>query len=233
MGANKNENNNSLIDTSNINQKVYMMLRQKIIYRDYPPGHKLTIRELQNTFGVSNSPIKDALYKLAGEGFLEITSRKGTYVKDITVKDILEIEQTRIIIEAGAVEIAAKKVTPEEIAKLEILYENTLMRGKKFNYVAFMEKDFEFHNEIIRIAENDRLSQIYEQLNAHLQIARFRVARNIKKRLPWTNSDHRKIVEALRLKDPKKAREAVTEHRVKARNALLEREEVDLYTRDF
>ena len=103
------------------------------------------------------------------------------------------------------------------------------MRGKKFDYLVFMEKDFEFHNEIIRITENDRLAQIYEQLNAHLQIARFKVAQNIKKRLPWTNSDHKKIIKALKMRNPQKAREAVTEHRVKARNALLEREEIDIY----
>ena len=228
MDGNK-ENKDSLIDITNINQKVYQNLRKKIVYRDYPPGHKLTIRELQKTFGVSNSPIKDALFKLAGEGFVEISSRKGTYVKDITIKDILEIEQTRIIIEAGAVEVVAQKISDEELAKLEQLYENTLMRGKKFDYMVFMERDFEFHNEIIRLTENDRLTQIYEQLNAHLQIARFKVAQNIKKRLPWTNSDHRKIIKALSLRNPQKAREAVTEHRVKARNALLEREEIDIY----
>ena len=57
----KKENKSSLIDITNINQKVYQMLRKKIVYRDYAPGHKLTIRELQKTFGVSNSPIKDAL----------------------------------------------------------------------------------------------------------------------------------------------------------------------------
>ena len=62
----------STIDTTNINEKVYTLLKQRIIFREYPPGHKLNIRELQNELGVSNSPIKHALFKLAGEDFIEI-----------------------------------------------------------------------------------------------------------------------------------------------------------------
>lgn len=220
--------NNSLIDIRNINEKVYQLLKKRIVYREYPPGYKLTIRELQKTFGVSNSPIKDALFKLAGEGFIEVTSRKGTFVKDITLNDILEIEQTRIIIESGAVEIVAQKITDEELANLESLYQNTLLPGKKFNYIRFMEKDFEFHNEIIRLTKNKKLVEIYEHLNAHLQIARYRVVRNIKKRLPWTNSDHLEIIQSLRVRNPQKAKEAITQHRVKARNVFLKREGTDI-----
>ena len=211
----------SLIDTTNINEKVYKLLKKRITEREYPPGYKLTIRELQNSFGVSNSPIKDALFRLAGEGFVEISSRKGTFVKDITLKDILEIEQTRLIIEVGAVEIIAPKITDGEIKKLELLYNKTLMRGEKFNYLSFMEKDFEFHKEIIRITKNKKLVQIYEQLNAHIQIARYRIAHDIKKRLPWTNRDHLEILKSLRSRNPEKAKKAITEHRQKARDAFL------------
>ena len=101
--------NKSLVDTTNINEKVYKLLKNRIIDRVYPPGYKLNIRDWQDKLGVSNSPIKDALFKLAGEDFVEISSRKGTFVKDITPHDIWEIEQARIIIESGAVEIVAQQ----------------------------------------------------------------------------------------------------------------------------
>ncbi len=216
--------NNSLIDISNINEKVYQLLKKRIIDRTYPPGYKLTIRELQNTFGVSNSPIKDALFKLAGEGFIDITSRKGTFVKEITLSDVLEIEQIRIIIESGAVEVVAQNITDEELADLDAFYRDTLMQGEKFNYIRFMEKDFIFHNEIIRLTKNKRLLQIYEQLNAHLQIARYRAVHNIKDRLPWTNDDHLEILQSLQMGDPEKAKKAITQHRIKARDVFLKRE---------
>jgi len=212
---------NSLIDTTNINEKVYQLLKNRIIYREYPPGYKLTIRELQDALGVSNSPIKDALFKLAGENFVEITSRKGTFVKDITPFDIGEIEQARIIIESGAVEIVARQITDEDVVNLKSLYQETLMRGEKFDYISFMKRDFKFHVEIIRLTKNNRLVQMYEGLNTHLQIARYQVARNIKKRLSWTNSDHLEILQSLRARNPQRAKKAVIQHRTKARDAFL------------
>ncbi len=214
-------NQNSLIDTTNINEKVYQLLKKRIIYREYPPGYKLTIRELQDVLGVSNSPIKDALFKLAGENFVEITSRKGTFVKDITPNDIKEIEQARIIIEIGAVGIVTRQITEEDVANLDSLYKETLMRGKKFDYISFMEKDFKFHVAIIKLTKNNRLVQMYEGLNTHLQILRYQVARNIKNRLPWTDSDHLEILNSLREKDPQRAKKAVKKHRTKARDAFL------------
>ena len=71
------------------------------------------------------------------------------FVSDITKRDIWEIEQARIIIESGAAEIVAQYITDEELTYLEILYQGTLMRGEKFDYIRFMEKDFNtfYHTE--------------------------------------------------------------------------------------
>jgi DNA-binding GntR family transcriptional regulator len=218
-----NDYKNTIIDTTNINEKVYQLIKHRILYYEYPPGYKLNIRGLQKDLGVSNSPIKDALFKLAGEDFVEITSRQGTFVKAITEEDIWEVEQARIVLESGAVEIVAPKIKEEQLERLESLYKHTLMRGEKFDYVVFMKRDLAFHLEIMRLTENKRLLDMFERLNAHLQIARFQIARQVKKRLPWTNSDHRKILEALRAKNPQMAKQIVTEHRIKARDAFLDK----------
>lgn len=222
------DRSNSLIDTQNINEKVYELIKNRILYRDYPPGYKLSIRDLQKNLGVSNSPIKDALFRLAGEEFVEITSRKGTFVKNITPHDIWEIEQARTFIESGAVETIAPRITKEEVELMKSLYQETLMQGEKFDYITFMKKDFKFHGAIIRMTNNKRLVQMYERLNTNLQIARYKIARNIKKRLPWTNSDHLEIVESLSERNPQKAKEAVVRHRIKARDAFLKEAGIDV-----
>ena len=92
-----------LIDVTNINEKVYLLIKQNIIKFVYPPGHNLNITELKETLGVSPTPIKDALFKLAGEGLVVIYPRRGTYVKDITAEDIHEIIQTRLILETAVI----------------------------------------------------------------------------------------------------------------------------------
>ncbi len=213
----------ALVDITNINEKIYSLIKGRITHFEYPPGYPLNIRKLQVEFGVSNSPIKDALFRLAGEGLVEITSRKGTYVKDISVEDLYEIEETRVILEVGAVEIIAGEITDEQLERLESLYQGTLIPEEQFEYSRFMEKDSRFHLEIIKMTNNKRLLDIYKQLNAHVHITRFQYARNRKKPLAWTHQDHLDILAALRERDPNKAKKAVRIHRIKARDAFLKK----------
>jgi len=217
----------AVIDITNINEKVYELIKSRVICRDYPPGHQISIRNLQDELGVSNSPIINALYRLSGEGLVDITSRKGTYVKDITEKDIYEIEELRIILECGAVEIVARKITDEQLGMLERRYKETLIPERRFDYTTFMEKDSLFHLEIIQLANNQRLIDTYKRLNAHIQIARFEYAKQRKKPLPWTHSDHLEIISALKQRDPEKAKQAIVSHRVKARDAFLGKSKIN------
>ena len=144
----------SLIDITNINEKVYALIRNRIIYIEYAPGEKINTRKLQEELGVSQTPIKDALLRLAGEGMVEISSRRGTFVKDVTARDIFEIEGIRIVLETAAVEAIAEQITDAQVEKLESLYHDTLIDRDNFDYGKFMEKDFRFHQEIIQLTGN-------------------------------------------------------------------------------
>jgi DNA-binding GntR family transcriptional regulator len=211
------------IDITNINEKIYSLIKGRITHFEYPPGYPLNIRRLQAEFGVSNSPIKDALFRLAGEGLVKITSRKGTFVKDVSERDLYEIEETRAILEVGAVGIIAATITDEQLERLESLYHETLIPEEEFEYSQFMEKDSRFHLEIIRMTNNKRLLDVYKQLNAHVHITRFQYARNRKKPLPWTHQDHQDILAALKKRDSDQAKKAVQIHRIKARDAFLKK----------
>lgn len=215
------------IDITNINEKIYNLIKSRITHFEYPPGYQINVRLLQQELGVSNSPIKAALSRLAGEDLVEITSRKGTFVKDISKKDLEEIEEVREKLELGAAEIVAERISDEELSILHEKYEATLIPEDRFEYSEFMQKDGEFHLEIIKLTRNQKLVDIYKQLNSHVQIVRFQKARKRKKPLPWTNQDHQEILEALRSRDPERARMAIQDHRSKAREAFLTDSEPD------
>lgn len=213
--------NEALIDIKNINEKVYELLRERIITSTYPPGHKIKVHILSDELGISQTPIKDALSRLAGEGLIQISSRRGTYVKGVTEQDIAEIFETRIIIETGAAEMVAKRITDEQVEKLQRLYEETLAGGADTSYRLFIEKAGEFHLAIIRLTENNRLLDIYRNLNAHMQILRFRFGQSGLKRLSGTDEQHYRILKALKGRDPARARKAVKEHLLMAKNSFL------------
>lgn len=210
-----------IIDTTNINERVYDFLKESIVEMKYPPGHRINIQELKNELGVSQTPIKDALFRLVGEGMVEISSRRGTYVKDITDQDICEAAEARIIIETGAVEIIAQRITDEQLLELEQLYKNTLFETSEFDYYEFMKRDSEFHLGIIKLVNNSRVLQMYEQLNSHMQIVRFRAAKYNANPLSWTQQDHLDILKSLKKRDTEKAKEAIRQHCFKARDALI------------
>jgi DNA-binding GntR family transcriptional regulator len=208
-----------LIDVSNINEKIYKLIKRRITYFEYPPGYQINILKLQEELGVSNSPIKDALFRLAGEELVDITSRKGTYVKDVSEQDIIEIEQFRTILEIGAVDIVADNIRDEQI---EMLAKRHRELAAEKDYLLFMDKDSKFHLAIIMLTKNERLINTYKRLNAHAQILRFKFAKNQNiSSFAWTLQDHLDIFEALRSRDAEKAKQAISAHRIKARDALL------------
>jgi DNA-binding GntR family transcriptional regulator len=218
--------NSQLIDVTNINEKVYQLIKQNIITFIYPPGHNLNINELKDALGVSPTPIKDALFRLAGEGLVVIYPRRGTYVKDVTDQDIHEIIQTRLILETAVVSDIATRITDEQLQILEGFYQKglsiTVDQGNAGDYKAFMESDSQFHLSFFLFTGNRRLTEIYRNLNAHMQIARYRMMHNTRSKNPWTDQEHQEIITALREHNSAGAQEALRRHLLRLEKACLD-----------
>lgn len=209
------EEQNALIDVSNINEKVYNFIRTNIIKSTYPPGFAINLSQLSQMLGVSQTPIKDALFRLSGEGLIEIAPRKGTYVKDISVKDMHEILQIRLILETAAVETIASTLTDEQVAQFNKIHENMIsinvQENEADNYKKYMDHDSEFHALFFRILGNQRLESIYRNLNAHIHMMRFRLL-NRRDKIATTSREHENILKALQERNNQKAREAIQNH---------------------
>jgi DNA-binding GntR family transcriptional regulator len=209
-------NTTSLIDVTNINEKVYEYIKKNIMTFAFPSGYKLNVKQLSETLGVSHTPIKDALFRLAGEGLIDITSRTGTYVKNITEADIHEILQTRLILETAVIEEITGRITDEQLKALQELYQKSISLVVNPNdsesYKAFMEYDSQFHLSFFDILGNKRLLHIYRNLNAHMQMVRFRLMNRALGKLPTTDAEHRMILEALCERNVAKAKHAIASH---------------------
>ena len=217
------EEQTTLIDVSNINEKVYNFIKTNIINYNYPPGYNLNLGQLSELLGVSPTPIKDALFRLAGEGLVEIAPRKGTYVKDVTLEDIHEILKVRVILETAAVEAITAGLTDEQLSLFTGLYGQMISvrvgENDVASYKAYMEHDSEFHLLFFQILGNQRLLNIYRNLNAHIQIVRFRLLDRRGKNVT-TDKEHERILEALRARNPEKAKDAVRQHLLSLDRAL-------------
>ena len=214
----ENVRESPLIDLTNINEKVYDYIKKKIITSDFPCGHKLNIAKLSETLYVSQTPIKDALSRLSGEGLVDIMSRTGTYVKNLTQTDVYEILQIRLFLETSVISEVARKITDEQVQYIKDIYLKgisvAVTSDNSESYKIYMEHDSQFHLSLFNIMGNKRLLQIYQNLNVHMQIVRLRLIFHTmnKIRIMQTNEEHRMILDALMKRDVTNAIQAVEKH---------------------
>lgn len=209
------ENLTMPMDVSSINERVYNFIKTNIINLTYPPGYNLKLAKLSKQLGISPTPIKDALFKLAGEGLIDIAPRKGTYVRELSLNDIREILQIRIILETAVVESIAENITDEQLSGLETIHAQmisfTFVENDSKVYRDYLDLDGQFHILLFQILGNQQLLTIYRNLNSHIQICRFKLLDKTGKN-PTTNSEHMAILNALQERNPAKAKQAMLKH---------------------
>ncbi len=112
--------------------------------------------------------------------------------------------------------MVAAHVTDEQLRQLDDRYQRSVVLAVHQNdsetYKAFMAYDSRLHLFIFQFAGNNRLLHIYRNLNAHMQFVRFRLMNHAGGKLPTTDREHKMILQALRKRDPEKAKQAIRNH---------------------
>lgn len=195
-------------------------LRAAIQSGELPPGERLMEIPLAEELGVSRTPIREAIRKLEQEGFVVMIPRRGTYVADITLKDINQVFEIRSSLEELAASLASERITPDELEELErhLVSINDYMESRDFDKI--VAADIAFHEVLYSASRNDRLIEIIHNLRE--QTFRFRsVSMNQPGRLAKTWEEHRLLVEALADHNPQQARRIARIHMEHSEHALL------------
>jgi DNA-binding GntR family transcriptional regulator len=200
---------------------VFEGLREAIISGRLAPGERLMETQLAEEMGVSRTPVREAIRKLELEGFVVMMPRKGAYVAGLSLKEISDVFEIRGALEELAAELAAERITDEELEELEALLLEIGRRMEKNDLDAVVKADVEFHDVLFRGARNTRLSQMVSYLRE--QIHRYRTTSlSYPGRMKKALEEHRKIVQALSQRDPDLARQAAREHMDSAEKSLMD-----------
>lgn len=144
---------------------VYRRLRDMILANVLSPGQKLIDRDLAEELGISRTPVREALGRLAMMGLVEARSRRGYYVRQYTVEQVSDIYDFRKILEVNAARLAAKNARPEDIRVFDrILSDLGKLDTKPANLVKYVELDLEIHNQIGKASGNASLYQAIQNL---------------------------------------------------------------------
>ena len=187
-----------------LSTKVYRILKASIIKGDLKPGEKLWERKIAEQLGVSRTPVREAIQKIAAEGFVKMEPNLGIVVHEFSFKDLKEVLQIRRVLEGLAASVAAEKINPEEISQLEKNIEETNICVIKNDLVTYLEFNAKFHSLIFQFSRNERLIKMSLQLVGPEH--RFKIrALTIPGRLKYYLEEHQKIVEALKRRDAEQA----------------------------
>jgi DNA-binding GntR family transcriptional regulator len=212
------------ITRSRISERVYNILKERILSEQFSPGERLDLAEMAQQMGVSRTPLSTALSRLATDGLVEIIPNSGTFVTDPSPQDIEEAYNVRQLLEVYAGELAAERITGSQLAQMrEIVDELRELVGTQdwaAVYQRHIELDRSFHGLILESAGNKQLKRLWEQVNVHVQVARIRYRRPYKD-LDLSMKEHEGILKALEEHDPVRMQRWLGSHIERSKQALL------------
>jgi DNA-binding GntR family transcriptional regulator len=217
LGVGSQDNGN--LELRSLQQQIHDRLLGRILRRELEPGERISPPEIAAALGVSITPVRDAVNQMAAEGLVTVTPRRGTIVSPVSVRDIEELYEIRLMIEPHAAELAAGRASPAEIARMQELAEQlesgppsgAIRVDDLETYLQEIATDAELHAAVVRAAHNARLNTLYDGLRTHVLIARA-VFPRLYRGQPHRRGEHQRIVTAITAHQGGAARDAMAAH---------------------
>ncbi|MFM1651683.1 GntR family transcriptional regulator [Brevibacillus sp. B_LB10_24] len=210
-----------MIDKSNLTDRVYLLIRDKILNKELKPGERINYDLLCEELGISKTPLRDAINRLQQDGLIEVKPRSGTFVYQPHAKNITDIYDVRKALECLSLSLGLERI-PEEIVSqlLEDANQATLYLQQN-NYKGYFSIDRNIHSTIIRYSNNDYVIKIMESLEYQLQWFSVLTTKNFDR--PYhSNEQHKEILKAIQRKDREKAIDLLAAHIEEAKIMMLE-----------
>lgn len=192
-------------------QNVAERLRAQIFAHDLPPGSWLDEQSLAVEFGISRTPMREAIKVLASEGLVTMKPRRGAYVTEVERKDLEQIYAVLAQLEGFAAKEVAIKATEAQLNQLDNLHQRLEKAAADRDVEQFFEINVRFHELIMDIADNRWMNGVIADLRKVLKLQR-RDSLGRSGRLQSALNEHRSILKALIKRDCTAAQEAMHAH---------------------
>jgi len=188
------------ISRKSLHDQVVDRLRDMIVEGDLDPNTRINEKLLCEQFGISRTPLREALKVLASEGLVELMPNRGASVASFTSADLDETFPVMGALESLSGEIACQQITDTEIAEIRALHYQMIMHYQKGELHEYFQMNKAIHEKILAAAHNATLANIYNSLAGRVSPARFR-ANMSKPRWAEAVEEHEKILKALEDRD--------------------------------
>jgi GntR family transcriptional regulator, rspAB operon transcriptional repressor len=196
---------------SSLRDAAYDAIKHRIITCAFRPGEYINELQLSTLLKIGRTPVHQALDRLMVEGMVEVIPRKGVIVKPVSLNEVLQIIEVRLINEPFGARIAAEQANDADLNELADVIARARHWASVRNVENLMLLDREFHFLIARATKNDVMSELLR--NLHERSLRFWfLSLNAPKQYEKVQDEHAAILDAIRKRDPDKAEAAMRRH---------------------
>ena len=187
-------------DGSTLHGDLVANIRELIVEGDLEPGAKVPERILSERYGVSRTPLREALKTLASEGLLELLPHRGARVARLTAEDVDQMFPIMGALEALSGELACQNLTEEQFAEIQALHYQMVLHHTRRELKPYFQVNQEIHEKILSASANQLLLHMYQTLSGRIRRARY-VANMSSERWSQAVKEHEEMLNALAARD--------------------------------
>lgn len=194
-------------------EEVAELIRQRIFSRELEPGSWIDELQIAKAYGISRTPLREALKVLAAEGLVTMKVRRGAYVTEVSEKDLRDVYHLLSLLESDAAAVVAATASPADLKKLQSLHSELEAAGKpgKEKHDKFFEVNESFHMCLLELSQNKWRDQMVADLRKVMKLNRhnslFKTGR-----ITESLAEHQAIMAAINAKDPSATAARMREH---------------------
>jgi DNA-binding GntR family transcriptional regulator len=190
-------------------QDVAERLRQQIFARELEPGAWIDEQKLAAEYGISRTPLREALKVLAVEGLVTMKVRRGAYVTEMSTDDVAQVYHVLGLLESDAAAAVAERASDEQRAELQQLHDRLEKQVRQRD--AFFATNEQFHMALLRLAGNRWAMQMVTDLRKVMKLNRHHSLFK-QGRLAESLAEHRALMQAIAARDAEAARRLMKQH---------------------
>jgi DNA-binding GntR family transcriptional regulator len=209
------------LDSKGLYQEVAQRLRERIFSHELAPGTWIDEKALAQAFGISRTPMREALKELAGEGLVILTPRRGCKVVQLSTRDIEEVFPVLALLESQCAFEATGKIRPKDLPRLKTLHETLEIHTANKDRGGWLKTDQDFHSVLYEISGNRWLLRVISDLRKVVLLARYYFLVQ-EGRLEQSLEEHRQIMAAICRQDAAAVRHYVYAHLISCGKAMSE-----------
>lgn len=211
----------ALLQSSSLTTVVQQEIERAILVGEYEPGGKLIEAALAEKMGVSRGPVREAFRMLEEAGLVRNEKNRGVFVRDIPIEEAVEIFDLRAAMDELVGRQLARNITPTQLKEIKGLVNSMEKAVKAEDAYNYHLLNLKFHDRLVEMAGNNKLTSIYRKLIKELSLFR-RLNLADGWLMPISANEHRQIVKAIASGDADVAGRAMFDHVIESKERTIE-----------